>query len=151
MFRGVIAAATISAMLWHALIGCCAHHCHVDPRTDHSQANAASEPACSEGCWHTKSLNTISTGSDSHAEPHEIGHSHFHPISDCAEADCNFTVGTDSERLVSKQPVPIQWYAEYRPAMDRDSLTRPACDFRERPVRPLGDLRLHLALGVLTI
>ncbi|UUO04926.1 hypothetical protein M4951_16210 [Blastopirellula sp. J2-11] len=91
MIRRVTAFLTVSAMLWHAIVGCCAHHMHVETIPDgvnHAQRETAAADAYGGCCTHSHEVAAVATEAETPNCPdHE---------SECAEAKCVF-VGARSD------------------------------------------------------
>lgn len=88
------AAATIAGVLWHALAGCCAHHAHLDRRSENlkqaSHLHASRESNVRECCRHRpiaeKSTRAMAAVDQGRAQ--SIGLECCAPLSNCTQAKC---------------------------------------------------------------
>lgn len=73
---------TIMAMLWHSIVGCCAHHEHVS--TSQIAVEACSGISSGHVCKHFSSSNSAQTEHENSQVPPD----------DCSDADCVFSLSS---------------------------------------------------------
>lgn len=144
MIRRVAVILTITAMLWHAVVGCCAHHVHA--AQPHDQAAAATD---SHGCCghHHHAKPVTEEVAAEPAAPSESDHD-----SDCSEQRCIYvTTSSDDASLdvdLDSQPCYIAPASDVQLSIVGDTFT----GARRHSLLPDGAaMRRHLLLGVLRI
>jgi hypothetical protein len=145
MFRAVFVLLTCAAVLWHALVGCCAHHEH-----SASESTACLSPCC--GCGQSAE----SPASDSLESGQDFAVPNCSAACDskdeCDGGRCAF-VAPGSSGDTPLKAVDVDWSDLYAAFSSPRELT-PSLSFTvSNESKPLlrGDLRRHLALGVLRI
>jgi hypothetical protein len=157
MFRGLMAFVTAAAMLWHAVVGCCAHHSHGTHAcaTKAGCTTASHEPPEGRGCCHGDSHGPVASVNwpvivDNASPPSPC------PVpspSRCTEGTCVFGVPSKSGPSHADS-LPSTWIVAAFFAVDptRELLTARGLEFQpSHAPPPFGGLRTHLALSVLTL
>jgi hypothetical protein len=159
MLRGLVTIVTVAALLWHTVAGCCAHHSHGGHACNdrvHSSSHA-SHSASNDGCCHHASAEATELGAtDAGSELADSLPGTPGPCDGpgrCSEGSCVFAAQDSSG------PSPLDHLGS-EGLFVADSAVDPigeALASRMHWLRagftpqPLGGLRIHLALGVLTL
>ena len=156
MLRGLMTIVTAAAVLWHTIVGCCAHHSHAC--NDYSDCNShVSHVAINDSCCHHESTgadelwctDAVDTDVDSFpVTPCPNDHDGC-----CTEGSCAFAT-SGSARLSSVEytnlvhPILCIWTIDSTAKILASHVHW--LRVGDTPP-PLGGLRIHLALNVLTI
>lgn len=153
MGRRIAAYLTISAMLWHAIVGCCAHHVHAEDAccgVAHAERNVAASPQQDHDhscCGHQHAAGDAVELATHAPSPANTDHQ-----SHCSELRC-FFVMTDSGDLPAADVLWAQvslLTADDLAIVAAESELPGAYDL-ELPSSGGAAMRRHLALGVLLI
>lgn len=148
MFRFVLVMLTCAGVLWHALVGCCAHHGHESTR-----------PAISASCEGCSHADRESSATGVPARPHSAGVAlesiccdHGGSDRDCSEERCAFPDPRSSgePQLETTGDYSLIAFAAFSVGVERASSLSVVCS-HDPPPSPGGAMRRHLALGVLRI
>lgn len=157
MFRELTAFVTAAAMLWHAVVGCCAHHNH----ETHACATKASCKKSSHdapegrGCCHG-GANAPASSVDSPGTTGKASHTSPCPPPSpkrCTERTCVLGIPSKSGPLHAGS-LPSNWIVVAFFVIDstRELLAAHGPEYQpSRAPPPFGGLRTHLALSVLTL
>ncbi|EAQ79253.1 hypothetical protein DSM3645_02218 [Blastopirellula marina DSM 3645] len=150
VIRRVAAFLTVSAMLWHAIVGCCAHHVHVETESgvaNYAQRETATADAHGDCCNHAHAHAVAAVATEAET-PNCPDHD-----SECSEAKCVFVAARSDDALSladnwTQQASFLGIGTPLSAASEFDSLRLHSYSLAS----PTGALmRRHLALGVLRI
>ena len=143
---------TILAMLWHAMVGCCAHHVHEESSHSHD-GTCQTVLIHSHTCDHHSHAVEADHEHSSH-EDHAEDQSHSHGV--CESTDCLFVMpDSDGQSSSLSKAIGCQPYFDtacFAPL----AIQPPESSVRQRrrtPCDPLAHVRsrLHLQLSILLI
>lgn len=157
MLRELMTCVTAMAMLWHAIVGCCAHHSHgINACATNASFRTEAEKApegrhCCYGGSHSLGPSGHSLATFDSAVPRS-------PCSEpspgrCTERTCVFGVSTKSGPSLADSPAST-WIdaAFFAVGPTRELLPARGLEFqRSHAPPPFGGLRSHLALSILTL
>lgn len=157
MFRGLVAIVSAAALLWHAVVGCCAHHNHASIACSTNAGCATASDGSPEvrGCCHGRSHWSGSSDNSPAAAggttPSAPSPEHF--PGHCTEGSCVIGAPSKPGPTVTDSLASI-WSAAQFFSVDptHEVLTaRTLAVLAGNEPPPLGGLRSHLALSVLTL
>jgi len=137
MYNRMMACAVAICVLWHAVVGCCAHH---ERCISHSPKSAA--PVCGHHCSHR---------GDDDRDPADSGRQGRAPA-DCTETSCVMTATAESRVQVAPDDA-WAWFVPLAVHTGQSSLHAVGDNVFSSDtgvLRP-GPMRTHLALRVLLI
>lgn len=135
MFDRMMACAVAICVLWHAVVGCCAHH-----EKCISQSPKSSAPDCGHHCSHQGDRDHSDSGHDEHAP------------ADCTEASCVMTATVETRVQVAPDDGST-WFVPLAVHTGQSSLHAVGGGnlHSDTGVLRPGPMRTHLALRVLLI
>jgi hypothetical protein len=155
MRRAVVSLVTAATVLWHAVIGCCAHHdACVEHAHEHEQVvvveHAADDHDADHDCSCTHDAHDDHDAAPVQQLPDEAPASHSEPAAPCDDAECSF--------LAVKLTSSAEWLGEQLLTADVPEVRTIALtevDVVAARLAPGDDrpppLRTHLALSILLV